>query len=217
MHVILQNDFGFIMSEACQGNIFIVSAASGTGKTTLVSRLVQNHDHIRVSISHTTRAPREGEQHGKHYYFVDVPHFMDLVGQGAFLEHAQVFGNFYGTSVIGVENLCRQGFDVILEIDVQGAQQVRQALPDAISIFILPPSLSELEQRLRARQTDQDDVIACRLAEAEEEIRHAFAFDYVVTNRDLVEAENQLLHIILAKRNLQRHQTKAIEKVLQNP
>ncbi|XXQ69480.1 guanylate kinase [Neisseriaceae bacterium B1] len=205
------------MSEACQGNIFIVSAASGTGKTTLVSRLVQNHDHIRVSISHTTRAPREGEQHGKHYYFVDIDQFMRLVGEGAFLEHAQVFGNFYGTSVAGVENLCREGFDVILEIDVQGAQQVRQALPNAISVFILPPSLTELEQRLRTRQTDNDEVIARRLAEAEEEIRNAFAFDYVVINRDLIEAESQLLHIILAQRNNQRNQTKAIEKVLQNP
>lgn len=205
------------MSEASQGNIFIVSAASGTGKTTLVSRLVHNHEHIRVSVSHTTRAPREGEQHGKHYYFVDVERFMQLVGEGAFLEHAQVFGNFYGTSAEGVRNLCRAGCDVILEIDVQGAQQVRQALPEAVSIFILPPSLAELEQRLRLRQTDSEDVIARRLAEAEEEIRHAFAFDYVVTNRDLIEAENQLLRIILAQRNHQRNQTKAIEKVLQNP
>lgn len=204
------------MNETRQGNIFIVSAASGTGKTTLVSRLVQNHDHIRVSVSHTTRPAREGEQDGKHYYFVDIDHFMQLVGEGAFLEHAQVFGNYYGTSTASVENLCRAGFDVILEIDVQGAQQVRQALPNAVSIFILPPSLKELEQRLRTRKTDSDEVIARRLAEAEEEIRQAFAFDYVITNHNLTEAENQLLHIILAQRNHQHNQTKSIEKVLQN-
>lgn len=206
------------MTDSCQGNIFIVSAASGTGKTTLVSRLVNHHHHhISVCVSHTTRAPREGEQHGKHYYFVDTEQFMHLVGEGAFLEHAQVFGNFYGTSMAAVQNLCDQGLDVILEIDVQGAQQVREALPEAVSIFILPPSLSELKQRLYARQTDDDATIERRLAEAEEEIRHAFAFDYVITNRDLAEAENQLLHIILSQRHHQRNQSKAIEKVLQNP
>lgn len=199
-----------------RGNIFIISAASGTGKTTLVSRLVQKHDDIRVSISHTTRAPRDGEKHGEHYYFVSTEQFMNLVGQGAFLEHAEVFGNFYGTSMVGVENLCREGFDVILEIDVQGASQVRRALPDALSIFILPPSLDTLKQRLHSRQTDSEEVIARRLAEAEEEIRHAFAFDYVVVNEDLIEAEAALLHIILGQRQNQRNQTLAIEKVLQN-
>lgn len=204
------------MNEICQGNIFIVSAASGTGKTTLVSRLIQHHDSIRASVSHTTRQPRNNEQHGKHYYFVDIPEFMSLVGEGAFLEHAQVFGHYYGTSAAGVKNLCRQGYDVILEIDVQGAQQVRRALPDATSIFVLPPSMSELEKRLRARQSDNQQVITRRLSEAQEEIRHAFTFDYVVTNHDLVETESQLLHIILSQRSRQTCQTKAIEKVLQS-
>lgn len=205
------------MDTSCPGNIFIVSAASGTGKTSLVSRLTAHHDHIRVSVSHTTRAPREGERHGEHYYFVSQQQFMDLVGQGAFLEHAEVFGNFYGTSVQGVQNLCSQGFDVILEIDVQGAAQVRRTLPEAISIFILPPSLAVLESRLRSRQTDDEATITRRLSQAAEEIGHAFAFDYVVTNHDLVEAESELLAIIRAARNLQRHRAAAVEKVLQNP
>ncbi|MDO4434036.1 MAG: guanylate kinase [Alysiella sp.] len=200
-----------------QGNIFIISAASGTGKTTLVSRLVQKHERIRVSVSHTTRPAREGEINGLHYYFVNEAQFLDLVGQGAFLEHAQVFGNYYGTSVAGVQQLCQQGFDVILEIDVQGAAQVRQALPEAIGIFILPPSLSELERRLRGRASDSDAVIQRRLSEAVAEMEHAFEFDYVVQNDDLDTAENALLSIIVAARHSQRWQAKNIEKVLQNP
>lgn len=198
------------------GNVFIISAASGTGKTTLVSRLVKNHADIRVSVSHTTRAPRENEQHGKHYYFVSQEKFMDLVGQGAFLEHAEVFGNYYGTSVMGVEDLTRQGFDVILEIDVQGAAQIREALPHAIGIFILPPSLVILEERLRKRETDSAEVIERRLAEAKGEIEQASAFDYVVVNDDLIATEMNLLHIIRSQSFRQPLQRATIEKVLQN-
>lgn len=198
------------------GNVFIISAASGTGKTTLVSRLVKNHADIRVSVSHTTRAPRENEQHGKHYYFVSQEKFMDLVGQGAFLEHAEVFGNYYGTSVMGVEELTRQGFDVILEIDVQGAAQIRETLPHAIGIFILPPSLAILEERLRKRETDSAEVIERRLAEAKSEIEQASAFDYVVVNDDLIATEMNLLHIIRSQSFRQPLQRATIEKVLQN-
>ncbi|SSY71088.1 guanylate kinase [Alysiella crassa] len=198
------------------GNVFIISAASGTGKTTLVSRLVKNHADIRVSVSHTTRAPRENEQHGKHYYFVSQEKFMDLVGQGAFLEHAEVFGNYYGTSVMGVEELTRQGFDVILEIDVQGAAQIRETLPHAIGIFILPPSLAILEERLRKRETDSAEVIERRLAEAKSEIEQASAFDYVVVNDDLIATEMNLLHIIRSQLFRQPLQRATIEKVLQN-
>ena len=205
-----------MMRTTRQGNIFIISAASGTGKTTLVSRLVDKNQDIRVSVSHTTRAPRAGEEHGKHYYFVDKATFLDLVGQGAFLEHAEVFGHFYGTSMAKVTELCQQGFDVILEIDIQGATQVRQALPGAKSIFILPPSLAVLAQRLNNRQTDSEDVIARRLALATEEISHALSFDYVVVNDDLDEAEAALTHIIHAARYEQIHQSQMIEKVLQN-
>lgn len=198
------------------GNVFIISAASGTGKTTLVSRLTSHHNDIRVSISHTTRQPRENEQHGKHYYFVDKTKFIELVGEGAFLEHAEVFGNYYGTSVQAVRDMCAQGFDVILEIDVQGAEQVRQALPDAVSIFILPPSMDILEQRLRNRKTDSDEVIQTRLNEAKQEIEQSYLFDYIVVNQDLVQAEADLLHIFKANRLNQQRQKLTIEKILQN-
>ena len=191
------------MNTLQTGNIFIISAASGTGKTTLVSRLI-NHN------------PREGEVHGKHYYFVSREEFGSLIQQNVFLEHAEVFGNFYGTSAAALNEMCAQGFDVILEIDVQGAEQVRKAMPEAISIFILPPSMHVLEQRLHQRQTDSDEVIAQRLTEAADEIQHAFAFDYIVTNRDLVQAETELLHIFKASRLNLRNQKTAIEKVLQN-
>lgn len=204
------------MNTLQTGNIFIISAASGTGKTTLVSRLINHNPDIRVSVSHTTRPPREGEVHGKHYYFVSREEFGSLIQQNVFLEHAEVFGNFYGTSAAALNEMCAQGFDVILEIDVQGAEQVRKAMPEAISIFILPPSMHVLEQRLRQRQTDSDEVITQRLTEAADEIQHAFAFDYIVTNRDLVQAETELLHIFKASRLNLRNQKTAIEKVLQN-
>ncbi|AUX61216.1 guanylate kinase [Simonsiella muelleri] len=198
------------------GNIFIISAASGTGKTTLVSRLTHHYDTIRVAVSHTTRPPREGEQHGKQYYFVSPEKFMQLVGDGVFLEHAQVFGNYYGTSMLEVRELINKGVDVILEIDVQGATQIRQALPNAISIFILPPSLAVLEERLRKRKTDSEDVIVRRLNEARHEIQQAIEFDYIVVNNDLVETENHLLSIIRSQRFRQPLQMETIEKILKN-
>ena len=198
------------------GNIFIISAASGTGKTTLVSRLTHHYDTIRVAVSHTTRPPREGEQHGKQYYFVSPEKFMQLVGDGVFLEHAQVFGNYYGTSMLEVRELINKGVDVILEIDVQGATQIRQALPNAISIFILPPSLAVLEERLRKRKTDSEEVIVRRLNEARHEIQQAIEFDYIVVNNDLVETENHLLSIIRSQRFRQPLQMETIEKILKN-
>ena len=199
-----------------KGNIFVISAASGTGKTTLVSRLVQQHPNVRVSVSHTTRPPRAGEVNGQHYHFVSEEEFVRLAGEGAFLEHAQVFGNYYGTSYESVQSMCEQGYDVLLEIDVQGAQQVRKALPEALSIFILPPSLAVLEQRLRQRQTDSEEVIARRLSEAVDEIQQALTFDYVVSNRSLQQAEEELWCIFQAARLLKRNHVASIEKVLQN-
>ena len=204
------------MQTASQGNIFIISAASGTGKTTLVSRLLQQHTDIRVSVSHTTRAPREGEQHGQHYYFVDTTEFERLIGEGAFLEHAKVFDNYYGTGVKSVQLLQEQGFDVILEIDVQGAEQVRRALPDAISIFILPPSFAILAERLRGRGTDAPEVVAKRLNKAREEIEQSLLFDYTVVNDDLATAEADLYHIIKAHRLTQNRQQAFIEHLLAN-
>ena len=204
------------MNAVEPGNIFIVSAASGTGKTTLVSRLTAAQPQIRVSVSHTTRAPREGEEHGRHYYFVSREEFVELIGQGAFLEHAEVFGNFYGTGIESVRQMSEAGYDVILEIDVQGAAQVRRALPEAVGIFILPPSLAVLAERLRGRGTDSAEVIECRLGLAAEEIQEALSFDYAVINHDLDQAEAELLAIVRAQRCSLRRQRKAIEKILQN-
>ncbi len=204
------------MNAVEPGNIFIVSAASGTGKTTLVSRLTAAQPQIRVSVSHTTRAPRESEEHGRHYYFVSREEFVELIGQGAFLEHAEVFGNFYGTGIESVRQMSEAGYDVILEIDVQGAAQVRRALPEAVGIFILPPSLDVLAERLRGRGTDSAEVIERRLGLAAEEIQEALSFDYAVINHDLEQAEAELLAIVRAQRCSLRRQRKAIEKILQN-
>ena len=121
-----------------QGNIFVISAASGTGKTTLIARLLQHHSDIRVSVSHTTRAPRRGEENGKHYHFVSVPEFECMIEEGQFVEYAKVYGNYYGTSTQSLESLTRQGVDVILEIDTQGAEQIRRLLPQAYRLFIAP-------------------------------------------------------------------------------
>lgn len=199
-----------------KGNIFIISAASGTGKTTLVSRLLNHNADLRVSISHTTRQPREGEQNGVHYHFVSKAEFESLIAQNAFLEHADVFGNYYGTSIAGVNQLTEQGLDVILEIDVQGAEQVRNILPEACSIFILPPSFDILAARLKGRGTDSEDVIATRLAKARHEIEQSLHFDYVVINDDLQAAENDLLHIIKAGRLKKSAQQGFITNLLEN-
>lgn len=204
------------MQTPKKGNIFIISAASGTGKTTLVSRLLSRNKDIRVSVSHTTRQPREGEINGTHYHFVNVAQFEDLIGQAAFLEYANVFGNYYGTSHESVEQLQNQGYDVILEIDVQGAEQIRQALPDSISIFILPPSFQDLNNRLCGRNTDSKEVIKKRLSEARNEIKKSLLFDYLVVNDDLDTAENNLLHIIKSNRLKQSNQKQFIENLLEN-
>ena len=197
-----------------QGNIFVISAASGTGKTTLIARLLQHHSDIRVSVSHTTRAPRRGEENGKHYHFVSVPEFERMIEEGQFVEYAKVYGNYYGTSTQSLESLTRQGVDVILEIDTQGAEQIRRLLPQAYSIFIAPPSLATLEQRLRQRAADAPQVIAVRLAEARNEIEQARLFDYLVVNDDLTAAEAALLHIIKSKRCRLENQTPFLNELL---
>lgn len=198
------------------GQIFIVSAASGTGKTTLVSRMIAHQPNIRVSISHTTRQPRAEEENGTHYHFIDVQQFENMIDQGVFLEHANVFGNYYGTSLTAVEALVQQGFDVILEIDIQGAKQVCQRLPEAISIFILPPSFSVLAERLIGRGTESQQVVAQRLAKARIEIEQAFLFDYVVINKELDQAEQDLLSIIRSFHLRGKNQHKTITAVLQD-
>ena len=197
-----------------QGNIFVISAASGTGKTTLIARLLQHHSDIRVSVSHTTRAPRRGEENGKHYHFVSVPEFERMIEEGQFVEYAKVYGNYYGTSTQSLESLTRQGVDVILEIDTQGAEQIRRLLPQAYSIFIAPPSLATLEQRLHQRAADAPQVIAVRLAEARNEIEQARLFDYLVVNDDLTAAEAALLHIIKSQRFHLENQTPFLNELL---
>lgn len=199
-----------------QGNIFVISAASGTGKTTLIARLLQHHADIRVSVSHTTRAPRRGEENGKHYHFVSVPEFERMIEENQFVEYAKVYGNYYGTSTQSLESLTRQGTDVILEIDTQGAEQIRRQLPQAYSIFIAPPSLATLEQRLRQRAADAPQVIAVRLAEARNEIEQARLFDYLVVNDDLVATENALLHIIKSQRFRHENQEPFLIELLAN-
>ena len=182
------------------GNLFIVSAPSGAGKTTLVSGLVAADPGIRKSVSYTTRAPRQGEENGRSYHFIGVEEFERMRSQGDFLETARVHENFYGTSRRTVEKETAGGFDVLLEIDWQGAAQIRSLKPDAVSIFILPPSIEALEKRLRGRGQDSPDVIAGRVAAARGEISHVGEFDYVIINDEFNRAAQDLISIIRAER-----------------
>lgn len=182
------------------GNLYIISAPSGAGKTSLVNKLLSNDLLIRVSVSTTTRPMRPGEQHGVNYYFASVAEFETKINAGEFLEHAKVFHNYYGTSKSSVIQQLNSGQDVILEIDWQGAQQVRNIFPQAYSIFIMPPSLDELDRRLNGRGTDSADVIAVRMQEAVSEMQHYQEFDYVVINDDFDTAFHQLHSIFIANR-----------------
>ena len=182
------------------GTLYIISAPSGAGKTSLIASLLQKLDDAEMAVSHTTRDPREGEVHGEHYHFVTADEFLNGIHEDMFLEHANVFGNHYGTSKAVVEELLEKGVDVILEIDWQGAQQVRKLIEEACSIFILPPSKEELERRLRGRGTDSDEVIAKRLAQSCDDIKHYTEFDYVVINDDFDNSVHQLASIFEANR-----------------
>lgn len=189
-----------------QGQLYILSAPSGAGKTSLVKRLIETDPQIRVAVSTTTRPPRPGEIDGQHYHFTDTDTFKEKINQGDFLEWAEVFGNLYGTQQSQVMQLLAQDVDVILEIDWQGARQIREKMPDALSIFILPPSLEELQRRLTGRGTDAAEVIARRLAEAKTEMRHYPEFDYVVINDDFDTAFTDLHTIFKANRLRTRRQ-----------
>lgn len=182
------------------GNLYVVAAPSGTGKTTLVRLLLEREKDICLSISSTTRDPRPGELDGREYHFLSAEKFHAMIGRGEFLEWAEVHGNFYGTSRLWIEEQMTAGRDVLLEIDWQGAQQVRAIFPEAIGVFILPPSLEELDRRLTGRGTDSADVIARRLAAAQAEMRHAGEFDYVIINDDLNQALEDLCAIARASR-----------------
>lgn len=182
------------------GTLYIVSAPSGAGKTSLVNALVERLPDISISVSHTTRGQRPGEVEGLHYHFVDGETFDRMVREHAFLEHAQVFGNRYGTARQPLQALLEAGKDVILEIDWQGAQQVRDAMPAAVSIFILPPSRDELERRLRGRGQDSDAVIARRMREAVNEICHFAEYDYLVVNNRFDQALDELMAVVRTRR-----------------
>ena len=183
-----------------QGLLFIVTAPSGAGKSSLVNAVLAEDPRLALSVSYTTRAPREGEKDGREYHFVDRPAFQRMVEAGEFLESAEVHGNLYATSQKQIADMRAAGRDVVLEIDWQGAQQVRRMFPEAIGVFILPPSASELERRLRARGKDRDATIRRRLAVAEAEIGHAAEFDYVILNNDFEEARRDLAAVVRAGR-----------------
>lgn len=183
-----------------RGSLFIISAPSGAGKTSLVGKLVESQPEIQVSVSHTTRPSRPGEENGVHYHFVSKEDFEVQIGEANFLEYAEVFGNYYGTSQKVVEEKLAEGVDVILEIDWQGAEQVRKLMPEAISVFIVPPSMEELRNRLTGRGSDAEDVIARRLSEAQLEMSYYLEFDYLVVNDDFDVALSQLQAIFSANR-----------------
>ena len=182
------------------GELYIISAPSGAGKTSLVAALLEKDPKVEVSVSHTTRQMRPGEQDGINYNFVSVEQFETLVSQNGFMEYAKVFDNYYGSAKHWVLDKLTKGIDIILEIDWQGAQQVREAHPTATSIFILPPSKSALHERLSGRGQDSEDVIAARMAEAESESSHYHEFDYLLINDDFECALNELAAIFLANR-----------------
>jgi guanylate kinase len=182
------------------GNLFIVSAPSGAGKTSLVDALLAADPQVRKSVSYTTRTPRPGEVDGREYHFVSSAEFESMQARGEFLENALVHGNRYGTPRIGVGAETQKGHDILFEIDWQGAAQVRKLEPEAVSIFILPPSLAALEARLKARAADSAEVILQRLANAREEIAHVDDFEYVIINEDFSRAAQDLISIIRAER-----------------
>ena len=186
---------------ADRGHVFVIAAPSGTGKTTLCRRILEEDAGLQISVSHTTRAARKGEQDGVHYHFVDTLQFRALNDEKAFLEHAEYGGNNYGTSWRAIEEPLASGHDVVLEIEVQGAAQVRDRMPSACLIFLLPPSLAVLEGRLRGRRTDTEEVIQHRMAHVDNELRAAVLFDYAVVNDDLEQAVREVLEVIVAVRD----------------
>ena len=186
--------------DSTLGTLYVIAAPSGAGKTSLVAALVESTPDIDVSVSHTTRPMRPGEQDGIHYHFTDIPTFERMIGEGRFLEHAKVFDNYYGTAMANIEQELEAGRDVILEIDWQGAAQVRKQVPDCVGIFILPPSREALEERLRGRGQDPDEVIARRMRDAVNEMSHDAEFDYLVINDDFETALADLQNIVLARR-----------------
>ena len=203
------------MSQAVeQDTLYVISAPSGAGKTSLVAGMLRNDHKLGVSVSHTTRSMREGEQNGVSYHFVSREEFEAMIAEGDFLEHADVFGNYYGTSQVWVREALTRGQDVILEIDWQGASQVRRLIPECVGIFIVPPSPEVLRERLVGRGTDSPEAVERRLAEAREECRHAVEFDFLVVNDDFDIALADLLAIVRAQRLRMEAQQPRYQKLL---
>jgi guanylate kinase len=202
------------------GNLFILSAPSGAGKSSLIHALLGQHQDMQLSVSHTTRAPRPGEVNGVHYHFVSVDEFKALIAKNNFLEWAEVFGNYYGTSRTAIEHELAQGRDVFLDIDWQGARQIKAQVPSVLSIFILPPSVVELEKRLNQRGQDSQEVIAKRMQQAKSEISHVTEYDYVLVNDDFQLCLQQLQHVVLSQRltlqKQQQHQQALLTELLAN-
>lgn len=201
------------ISNQYTGTLFIISAPSGAGKSSLIRAYLEQKNQFpaKVSISHTTRAPRPGEEHGEDYYFIDHDHFESLISDKAFVEYANVFDHYYGTSKAEIEQSLLQGINVFLDIDWQGAQQVREKMPQSKSIFILPPSLAELENRLIKRGQDTEQVIRKRMAKAQAEISHYHEYDYVIINDDFNTSLNALNSIIIAA-SLERDKQEVIHQ-----
>ncbi|MDO8208557.1 MAG: guanylate kinase [Gallionella sp.] len=202
------------------GSLFVISAPSGAGKTSLVHALLATNPQIDLSVSYTTREPREGEVNGVAYHFVSRATFLEMAQRGEFLESAEVYGNFYGTSQNWISQENAKDRDILLEIDWQGAEQVRRIFPECVSIFILPPSIEALEQRLKGRGTDSEEVVDRRMAAVREDVAHVAEFDYVIINDDLNEALREFNAVVLAARlrgtkQLARHQN--LINQLQNP
>lgn len=200
-------------SPTAKGTLYVVSAPSGAGKTSLLKAVLEQMPELKLSISHTTRQQRPGEVNGVDYHFVNVDEFKQMLEQKHFLEHAEVFGNYYGTSRVWLESQLEQGHDVILEIDWQGARQVRELMPECRSIFILPPSQDELLNRLKGRGQDSDEVIQSRMAAANREIQHYDEYDYIVINDNFEVACKELAAIFTARR-LRRDSQKVRQQAL---
>lgn len=202
------------MAENFLGTLFIVAAPSGGGKTSLVRKLVSDLSNIVVSISHTTRKQRPGEVHGVDYFFITPKEFTQMVEDNAFVEHAQVFNHCYGTSVAQIKDRLRAGIDIVLDIDWQGAQQIKSTFADAVSIFVIPPSLEVLQQRLLDRQQDDEQIISSRMQRAQAELSHFSEFDYLIVNDEFAKASAELEAIVIAHRLRMARQIQQQRKLL---
>jgi len=196
------------------GNLFVVVAPSGAGKTSLVAELLAREPNIRLSISYTTRPPRKGETHGREYHFIDRAQFERMIAAGEFLEHANVYGNYYGTSKRWIETELAGDHDVMLEIDWQGARQVRALFPHMVGIFILPPSIGELRKRLESRGKDPAEAIERRMASAREEVSHVLEFEYIIVNERFESAVSDLLSVVKAARISRAQQAIRLSRLL---